>query len=243
MKLIVDINNVTLSYDKTPVIEQANMQVFERDFIGVIGPNGGGKTTLLKGILGLLKPKIGTIDFGETHSLKHGPFGYLPQVKYLDKKFPITVFEVIRSGAIMHHNLFKSQNKVKARVEELLFEMEISEIRDKAIGELSGGQMQRVFLCRALVSDPELLILDEPGTFIENQFEDELYEKLIQLNEKRAIILVSHDMEMISNYVKTIVCVNRQVYCHPSNRISNEQLEVFNCPIKKIVPEKIHPAK
>jgi zinc transport system ATP-binding protein len=234
MKTVVEIKDLTLAYDKTLILEQVNLNIFEKDFIGVIGPNGGGKTTLLKGILGLLKPVKGTIKFGENRSIDHSPFGYLPQVRHIDKKFPITVFDVVRSGAILHRNLFKSLNEEKKRAEELLAEMGIPNIRNKAIGELSGGQMQRVFLCRALISDPELLILDEPDTFVDNRFEGELYEKLKHLNEKLAIILVSHDIGTISAYVKTIACVNHFVHYHKSNKITSEQLEAYNCPIQVI---------
>ncbi|NOY95112.1 MAG: ABC transporter ATP-binding protein [Chlorobi bacterium] len=237
MKPIVDIQNVSLAYDKELVLEKVNLQVFNRDFIGMVGPNGGGKTTLLKAILGLLKPLEGSIKFGE--ELQHKSIGYLPQVKHIDKKFPITVFDVIRSGSMMKkQSLRKSGDEIR-KAEVLLEEMGITAIKDKAIGELSGGQMQRVFLCRALISDPSLLILDEPDTFVDNRFEGELYEKLKQLNKQMAIIVVSHDIGTISAYVKTIACVNRHLHYHPSNKISNEQLEAYNCPIQIISHGKI----
>ena len=233
MNPIVDIKDVTLAYEKIPVLEDVTLQVFEKDFIGVIGPNGGGKTTLLKGILGLLKPVKGSITINDNGS-ERNPFGYLPQVKNIDKRFPITVLDVVRSGAIMHHNLFQNKKQEKQRAVELLEEMGIAGIREKAIGEISGGQMQRVFLCRALISNPRLLILDEPDTFVDNRFEGELYEKLKQLNERVAIILVSHDLGTISSYVKTIACVNRNLHYHRSNKITNEQLEAYDCPIQII---------
>jgi zinc transport system ATP-binding protein len=200
----------------------------------MIGPNGGGKTTLLKGILGLLKPLKGTIKLAGVATQNQHPFGYLPQVKHIDKKFPITVFDVVFSGTLLHADYFKSRKEERTHVEELLVEMGIADIRNKAIGELSGGQMQRTFLCRALAGDPELLILDEPDTFVDNRFEGELYEKLRQLNDRIAIILVSHDIGTISTYVKTIACVNREVHYHRSNKISREQLEAYNCPIQVI---------
>ncbi len=161
------------------------------------------------------------------------PIGYLPQVKHIDRKFPITVFDVVLSGSIME-NRRKEKAEAKARVEALLNEMGIANIRNKAIGELSGGQMQRVFLCRALLSNPKLLILDEPDTFVDNRFEGELYEKLRLLNEEIAIVLVSHDVGTISSYVKTIACVNNNLHYHPSNRITQEQLHGYNCPIQVI---------
>lgn len=238
MKPLVKIENLTCGYDKIPVLEKVSLEVNERDFLGVIGPNGGGKTTLLKAILGLIKPMKGTINFGHDLQGRKKPIGYLPQVRHIDKKFPITVFDVVLSGSIMNgKNRPKAEERMKA--EELLAEMGILDIRHKAIGELSGGQMQRVFLCRALLSDPKLLILDEPDTFVDNRFEGELYEKLQALNKEIAIILVSHDVGTISTYVKTIACVNKSLHYHPSNIITQEQLEGYNCPIQVITHGEI----
>ena len=233
MAPLINLKNVTVAYDKEPILENINLEIFENDFIGVIGPNGGGKTTLLKAILGLIKPKKGELLFSEEIKTRRNPFGYLPQVRNIDKKFPITVFDVVRSGYQASQKLWKTKEE-KEKATSLLNEMGILGIRDKAIGELSGGQMQRVFLCRALISDPKILILDEPDTFVDNRFEGELYEKLKELNKRMGIILVSHDVGTISSYVKTIACVNKQLHYHPSNNISSEQLEKYNCPIQII---------
>lgn len=239
MSPILEIKNLNVSYDGVRALEDVNFSVYESDFIGVIGPNGGGKTTLLKAILGLLKPDSGTI---QVHFKKpdDNAIGYLPQINQVDKKFPITVLDVVRSGKtrkIRSFSLKKNPEIGKAML--LLNEMGIENIKDKAIGELSGGQMQRVFLCRALMSDPELLILDEPGTFVDNNFESELYEKLRELNKRMAIMLVSHDVGTISQYVKTIACVNLHLHYHQSNKISNEQLASYNCPIQIITHGEI----
>ncbi len=233
MDPLIKINNLTVGYDKVPVLQKVNLDIFDYDFLGVIGPNGGGKTTLLKAILGLLKPFSGKIIFRTDFKGQRKAIGYLPQVKHIDKKFPITVFDVVKSGEIMRSNV-KSEIPVKEKVGNLLNEMGIYDIRNKAIGQLSGGQMQRVFLCRALLSNPKLLILDEPDTFVDNRFEGELYEKLHLLNQKMAIILVSHDIGTISAYVKTIACVNNDLHYHPSNKITQDQLDGYNCPIQII---------
>lgn len=234
MNPLIDIQNLSVGYDKEPVLWNVNLPVFEKDFIGVIGPNGGGKTTLLKAVLGLLKPMNGKIAFRKDIDNRKKPIGYLPQVKHIDKNFPITVFEVVRSGSLMKNPKKVTSAEITEKAEALLHEMGITNIRNKAIGELSGGQMQRVFLCRALLSDPKILILDEPDTFVDNRFEGELYQKLRQLNKEIAIILVSHDVGTISSYVKTIACVNRTLHYHKSNIISQEQLESYNCPIQII---------
>ncbi len=234
MKALLKIEGLSFGYDKVPVIEDICFEVFDQDFIGVIGPNGGGKTTLLKAILGLIRADKGTITFGEKMQGRKKAIGYLPQVRYIDKKFPITVLDVVLSGSIMVDRKIIAQKTIREKAEALLGEMGLADIRNKAIGELSGGQMQRVFLCRALISDPKLLILDEPDTFVDNRFEGELYEKLKQLNKDMAIILVSHDVGTITSYVKTIACINRHLHYHNSNKITQEQLESYNCPIQII---------
>jgi len=232
MKKLLEIKNLSAGYDGNVVLENVSMEVFSGDFIGVIGPNGGGKTTLIKTMLGLIKPISGELimHISKTH------VGYLPQVNQIDKRFPITVFDVVRSGKA-NTALFSSFHKnaeEKEKAESLLVDMGISAIRNKSIGELSGGQMQRVFLCRALMNEPELLILDEPSTYVDNNFEGELYLKLKELNAKMGIILISHDVGTISFFVKTIACVNRHLHHHPSNIISEEQLASYDCPLQII---------
>lgn len=232
MKRLIEIKDLTVGYDDNVVLDKVSLDVFSGDFIGVIGPNGGGKTTLIKTILGLLKPTSGklTLHISKTN------IGYLPQVNQVDKRFPISVIDVVRSGKA-ESALFSSFHKnthEKEKAESLLSEMGIINIRNKAIGELSGGQMQRVFLCRALMNEPELLILDEPGTYVDNNFEGELYLKLKELNEQMAILLISHDVGTISFFVKTIACVNRSLHHHPSNVISEDQLASYNCPLQII---------
>ena len=232
MNPLIQINDLSAGYNKTPVIRHVNLKVFNNDYIGVIGPNGGGKTTLLKVISGLLQPLSGSIELDEIISDRKS-IGYLPQIKNIDKKFPITVFDVVRSGLILNRGKENSM-KEKQKVTEILEESGIAGISQKAIGELSGGQIQRVFLCRALISDPKILLLDEPDTFVDNTFEGELYEKLQFLNEKMAIILVSHDVSSISGHVKTIACMNGGLHYHPENQITQEQLDSYNCPIKLV---------
>jgi zinc transport system ATP-binding protein len=236
-KKLVEIKNLTVSYDQQVALEDASLVINQQDFLGVIGPNGGGKTTLIKTLLGLVKPESGQIKF-------HIPLkkvGYLPQINQIDKRFPITVLDVVRSGksGSKSFNLFGNDKTDTRYAEQLLGEMGISAIKNKAIGELSGGQMQRVFLCRSLMNQPELLILDEPGTYVDNRFESELYEMLKELNKQMAILLISHDVGTISYYVKTIACVNRQLHYHPSNIISTEQLASYNCPLQIITHGEI----
>ena len=234
MEALIKIENLSAGYEKVPAIKNVNLEIFENDFLGVIGPNGGGKTTLLKVILGLLPPMSGKVIFRPDIGRRKKPIAYLPQVKHIDRNFPITAFEVVRSGMLMSGRQKAKGPQITKRIGSLLEEMGIADISNQAIGELSGGQMQRVFLCRALISEPRILLLDEPDTFVDNRFEGELYEKLRFLNRQMAIILVSHDVGTISSYVKTIACVNRHLHYHPDNIITQEQLNGYNCPIKLI---------
>ena len=235
MKNLIEIKNISVSYGKQVVLEKASMTIHENDFIGVIGPNGGGKTTLLKAILGLIETNSGQIIFSSLMRNGGSDIGYLPQVNKFDHRFPITVLEVILSGLAGQNTWLKPySSKSKAKAKYITEELGIENIAKKPVGELSGGQMQRVFLGRAIISDPKLLILDEPDTYVDNQFESELYQKLKELNKNMAIMLVSHDVGTICTHVKSIACVSRQVHYHPSNIISPEQLKSYNCPIQII---------
>jgi len=230
MKKLLEIKDLSAGYDNQVVLENVSLDIFSNDFIGIIGPNGGGKTTLIKTILGLVKPISGEMNL----LISKKNIGYLPQVNQIDKRFPISVIDVVRSGKAdtALFSSFHKNTQEKEKAETLLQEMGITSIRNKSIGELSGGQMQRVFLCRALMNEPQLLILDEPSTYVDNNFEGELYLKLKELNNRMAILLISHDVGTISFFVKTIACVNRSLHHHPSNIISEEQLASYNCPLQ-----------
>lgn len=231
-RALISLENISAGYDGKPVLKDVNMEVLPGDFIGVIGPNGGGKTTLIKVILGLLKPMTGKVDY---HLDNNEAIGYLPQFNQIDHKFPITVLDVILSGKSGKKKLlFGHQKSDKKEAVRLLENMGVEHLIDESIGELSGGQMQRVFLARALISNPQVLILDEPNTYVDNKFEGELYEMLREYNKRMSIIMVSHDVGTISAYVKTIACVNESLHYHRSNVITEKQLASYNCPIQLV---------
>ncbi|MEI6276486.1 MAG: ABC transporter ATP-binding protein [Prolixibacteraceae bacterium] len=238
---LIDIRNITVGYDENIILSDVSLTIHDSDFIGVIGPNGGGKTTLLKTILGLLAPVRGEVFFHDCMTEgNHHRIGYLPQINNIDRKFPISVSDVVKSGLMSRKRMIKRYDKKEIEFAGLLMqEMGIYEIRNKAIGELSGGQVQRALLCRALVNQPKLLVLDEPNTYVDNRFEKELYEKLRILNEDIAILLVSHDLGTISTYVKSIACVNHSLHYHPGNKITPELMEAYECPIQIITHGKI----
>jgi zinc transport system ATP-binding protein len=242
MKKLIELRSLDTGYEESTVLRDVNLSIFDRDFIGVIGPNGGGKTTLLKVILGLIKPFKGEVIYGEglVKQDQRTSIGYLPQFNETDKKFPITVREVVLSGLLPANNIFYRYSKSDlGRVNDILQTMGMGNKSDSHIGELSGGQLQRVFLARAIVSEPSLLILDEPATYVDSRFETELYELLPELNKKMAILLISHDVGIISGYIKSIACVNGNLHYHNSNVISSEQLKVYNCPIDIITHGKV----
>ena len=237
MTPILELKNVSAGYDYKTILHHVNFAVNEGDFIGIIGPNGGGKTTLLKVILGLLRPYEGEVIYNAS---RQNLFGYLPQTNRFDQRFPISVTEVVLSGLMASKGLFGHYSrKDRQQAEMLLEKYGMGQYSRQPIGDLSGGQMQRVFLCRALIASPRILILDEPTTYVDSSFEKEFYPILQELNKTMSIVMVSHDLGTICSYVKTIACVNRGLHYHQSNLISQEQLAEYNCPIELITHGKV----
>jgi zinc transport system ATP-binding protein len=234
MAHLLEMNSLTAGYDTGIVIEDIDFIVKENDFIGVIGPNGGGKTTLLKVILGLIKPTKGKIEFN-SKLINGNSIGYLPQISTGDINYPVTVTDVILSGMMIRKKIISRMSAVdKKRAREVIEELGLSGMEHSSLSELSGGQIQRVFLGRAIIGNPRLLLLDEPGNFVDSTFEKDFYGKLKELNSRMAILMVSHDIGIISSHVKSYACVNRRLHYHPSSEISNEQLLAYGCPIQLI---------
>ena len=208
MNSIIQINGLSAGYEEKNVLSQVDLTVYERDFLGIIGPNGGGKTTLIKCILGLHHPNQGTISFyKEGKQVPEINMGYLPQYNSIDRKFPISVYEVVLSGLSKQKSLWNRYNaKHHEQAHRIIARMGLEGLEKRSIGELSGGQLQRALLGRALVSNPEVVILDEPNTYIDKRFEAKLYSLLEEINRERAIILVSHDIGTVLKNVKTIAC-------------------------------------
>lgn len=246
---LLEIRSLRAAYDGHTVLHDVNLTVYANDFLGIIGPNGGGKTTLIKCILGLLRPVSGEIHF---HSRRPSPFGegpaagspssadrpvtigYLPQYNGIDRKFPLTVEEVVLSGLSSRRPLagrIKESEREQAR--RVLAQMGMEGMEKRSIGSLSGGQLQRVLLGRAIVSDPELLVLDEPSTYLDRRSSAQLYQLLGELNRRVAIILVSHDIGTVLQQVKNIACVNETLHYHPATDVDSHWLEHhFGCPIE-----------
>ncbi len=237
---LVKLENVSSGYFSDTVLRDVNLEIYPEDFIGIIGPNGGGKTTLIKTILGIQPLFKGRITFPSGKPR----MGYLPQISQIDKSFPITVRDLVGSGLRARRKWFPHLAKEqKKQIEAMLEEAGIASFASRPIGELSGGQIQKAFLGRALINDPNLLILDEPNTFVDKGFEKELYRWLQTLNKKMAILLISHDIGTITPLVKTIACVNVDLHYHPSNQLTEDILKVYNCPVDIIahgpVPHRV----
>lgn len=218
---VINIRDVSFQYDDRPVLEDVSVTINRGDFVGLIGPNGSGKSTLLKIILGLLEPKKGEVYlFGEPIK----KFNHWEKIGFVSQKansfnsgFPATVFEVVSMGLFGKIGLFRFLNREhKKKIENVIEQVGLSDFSDKNIGDLSGGQQQRAFIARALVSDPELLILDEPTVGVDTNNVHQFYELLKGLNEKANItlLLVSHDIGTMINYVTDVACLNRRLHFH-----------------------------
>jgi zinc transport system ATP-binding protein len=210
------LENVSFAYKQNKILEDVTLFIHKGEFASIVGPNGGGKTTLLKLILGLLKPDQGSIRiFGEPPERARQKIGYMPQYAPLDMNFPATVMDVVLMGRLAQKTLWFSK---KDHVEALAAIDEVGMTGFAATGfnELSGGQRQRILIARALCSRPAILLLDEPTANVDHETEVNLFSILQALNAKMTILVVSHDLGFVSKYVKSVICVNRKVVIHPT---------------------------
>ncbi len=245
MDKVIDLKDIWVSYDDVSVLEAVDLTVEDKDFLAIIGPNGGGKSTLLKVILGLIKPDRGSVKLLGGNPKKTRKYvGYVPQYISSNLEFPINVWEVVLMGRLSHKGPFRSFNEEdKKAAKDALNTVGMLDFRDRQIGELSGGQKQRVFIARSLVTRPRLLILDEPSTGIDSRRQKEFYELLNRLKSEIAILMVTHDISALSVYVDKIACLNKQLHYHNSKEVSPEDLEAtYQCPVELIahgVPHRV----
>ena len=211
----ISLENVSFSYEEKPVLDNISFHVHDRDIITVVGPNGGGKTTLLKLILGLLKPDRGKIIINGKRP------GYVPQFSHFDSKFPITVFDVVLTGRLTSGMGFY-RRKDKMEADKAISEMRLEKVRNSHFSALSGGQRQRVLIARALAGDPEILLLDEPTANVDASVGSYLSEILLELNRELTIMLVTHDMGFVNSLTGRVFCVNRNFHEHPLESVECE---------------------
>jgi len=239
---IVEINNLSFAYNGEIVLEDVNLEIRPQDFIAMIGPNGGGKTTLLKLILGLLKPDKGSIRVtGQPARKASASIGYVPQDVHINRSFPITALDVVLMGRLDPQKRWvrksaSNRHEAIAALEKL----EMGALAEKRIGDLSGGQRQRVFIARALVTRPRLLLLDEPTASIDTRGQTEFFRLLKELNKDTTILVVSHDLLVISRYVKSVACVNKRLHYHDQAEITGEMLEsMYPCSVEEVCPVEL----
>ena len=203
---LIEVNNLNFKYENNIILDNVSFNVTENENIGILGRNGGGKSTLIKIILGFLKPASGSIKY----NIDRKKIGYLPQIREFDATFPISVYDLVISGLTDRKNLFRRFNmQEKKSASDIMEEFGISELSDKLISEVSGGQLQRALIARALISDPELIILDEPESFLDKNFESKLYNKLKTLKDS-TVIIISHELDEIYKHINSVLLVEKE---------------------------------
>jgi zinc transport system ATP-binding protein len=239
---IVEVKDLDFTYDGQAVLKDVNLTVRESDFVAIIGPNGGGKTTLLKLLLGLLKPTRGTIEVNGKSPRQASPcIGYVPQNVHINRSFPITALDVVLMG---ERDPKKRVTRRTAASREAalsaLERMDMAEHSDRKMGTLSGGQRQRVFIARALATSPKLLVLDEPTASIDTKGQTEFYQLLSEINKDITVLVVSHDLLVISRYVKSVACVNKSLHYHDQSEITDDMLgAMYRCSVEEICPVEL----
>jgi len=240
---IVEIKDVWLSFKGRPVLEAVNLRLDEGDYLGLIGPNGSGKSTLLRVILGLLSPDRGSVRvLGESPARARGRLGYVPQYTRFDASFPVNVLDVVLMGRIGSRGPFRQPSKRDRDVAlSSLDKVEMADQAGRQIGRLSGGELQRVMIARALAVEPILLLLDEPTASLDTRVGVSVFELLKDLANEITLVLVSHDVGVISRYVKTVACLNRRLYYHHSREITQEMFEAaYGCPVDLVAHGHAH---
>jgi len=223
---VISLQDVSFAFDDVPVVQDVSLSIHERELVSIIGPNGGGKTTLLRLILGLLKPDRGVVRvFGAPPVRVRRRIGYMPQRARHDPEFPVTVMDVVLMGRLERHwgGPYRRADRTAALAG--LAEVGLIDQAGRLFDTLSGGQRQRVLMARALASVPDLLILDEPTASVDAVVEARFYDILRELKRRMTILIVSHDLGFVADIVETVVCVNRRVVVHPTSEITGKMIQ------------------
>jgi zinc transport system ATP-binding protein len=234
---VITLDDVSFSYGGPMVLEHVSLSVERGEFLGLVGPNGGGKSTLLKIVLGLLKPGTGQVSvLGRRPVEARQAIGYVPQFATFPRQFPVSVEETVLLGRLgKTRSILGYRKSDKEIAKRTMVETEITDLCTRPISDLSGGQVQRVLIARALACEPEILILDEPTSNIDMRAETDIFDLLKTLNARMTIVIVSHDIGFISQYVSLIACLNRTLLCHTSSPITGEVIErLYGTPVQMI---------
>jgi len=242
MESVIVFKNLSFSYGAFPVLENIELVIEKGEFIGVVGPNGGGKSTLLKIALGLLEPNSGSVTvLGRKASRGRDAIGYVPQRATAVRDFPISVEDTVLLGRLGSTRLiggYRADDRAAAEV--AMDEAQILDIRNRRIGTLSGGQFQRVLIARALAGEPQILMFDEPTANIDPHVEKSIFDLLRQLNKRMTIIVVSHDIGFISQYVTRVACLNKNLVCHKTSALTGETIEEIYGSDVHLIDHKHH---
>lgn len=241
---IIDVNHISFSYNGNRVLNDVSFKINNKEFVAFIGPNGGGKTTLIKLMLGLLKPDNGHIRIlGESPKKAAHRIGYVPQDVSINKSFPISVIDVVLMGRLRFHGWTRLSKKDKLAAETALESLDMLQFQHRKINDLSGGQREKVFIARALTTDPDLLFLDEPTATLDTDGRSDLYNILKEINKTKTIVVVSHDTMVLSSYITSVACVNKSVHYHDDAEITEEMMDMgYECPVELIahgIPHRI----
>ena len=246
MSIAVHVENLTVYYGKTSAVTEINLDVEDGEYLGIIGPNGGGKSTLLKAILGLIPITSGEITiYGKPLAQNRSLVSFVPQFSSIDKLFPITLREVVLSGKLKAElkPFFRYSRQDKMEVEALLQKVGILELANRQIAELSGGEFQKMLIARALAVKPKLLLLDEPTASVDTNSSSQIYSLLADLNQNMTIILVTHDLLAISSQVHRLACLNNHLVYHGEPELSERVVNtMYGCPVDLIahgVPHRV----
>ncbi len=235
-KSVLEVKDLFFSFNnKDWALQDVNIEIHEGEFVGIIGPNGGGKTTFVKLVLGILQPDMGTIRlFGQQIKNKRREIGYFPQIKDVDTDFPITVHEAIIGARVQTKIIGFITKKDKEIVERVMKMVDIYSLKDRKLNELSGGQRNRVFLARALATEPQILILDEPTAGLDVTLQKMFLETLKRLSKTVTILIVDHNLSLLEEYVDKFLCINRcmahginihEVHEEKGKRVSGECID------------------
>lgn len=246
MQKAIEIENLSVYYGNVCALSDINLTVMEKDFLGIIGPNGGGKSTLIKSILGLIKPSSGSVKiYGKVPGSEEHLLGYVPQFLKFDRNFPINVMDVVLMGRLpagcrMFHRYTREDMEI---AEMMLEKLGVLELKERQIGQLSGGQLQRVLIARALAVQPKIILMDEPTSSVDSASKQQIYEMLEKLNEEITIVVVTHDTEAVCSHIKSLACLNTRLFYHGAPELDNETFQqVYGCPVELIahgVPHRV----
>jgi len=225
----IEIKDLNFSIDDLSILENINMDIEQGDFAGLVGPNGGGKTTVLKLILGLYKPQSGKIKiFGEPVKTQRKRIGYVPQYANFNSDFPISVQDTVLQGRLGFTNILGGYSKKDKNIAiKVMQETEIVDLAHRSIQSLSGGQMQRVLVARALAAEPEILLLDEPTANIDQRAEKDIFDLFKIFNQRMTILIISHDIGFVSDYINKVFCLNKTLVCHDASPVTSETIHAL----------------